>query len=111
MRQLGLLEALHALVANGVWLYRGGGRRRAGLLRRTIHEQTRHVVDGRPVNQRLQKARAGSEQGQERDEDEPVAEGPRQFEQHPPRAPVSRRPFSHHVHRPMVATSLPLRRP
>ena len=95
MRQLGKLEAFHALVANGVRLLpRARGRRRAGLfLRRAIDEQTRYVVDGRPVNQRLQKIGAGPHQGQQRDEDESLPVGPRQLQQHFPRTQISRGSF------------------
>src|ERR1019366_6909742 len=103
MRQLGFLKALQLLIAYVRWQRLAGDNRGAGFLRDAIHEQSSDVVDGCPVNQRLEKVGADSQEGQEGDEDETSPVGPRQLEQNLPCAQIVRGAFWSHAYRQMVA--------
>src|ERR1019366_3398506 len=69
---------------------------RAGFRRHAVHEQPRDVVDGGPVDQRLQQVGAHSQEGQQGDPEESLLVGPRQLEQNLPRAQVFRGLSSRH---------------
>ena len=106
MRQLGFLEAIQLLIADG-WLRLVGGHRRTGFFLDAIHEQTGDVVDGGAVDERLEKVGARSQERQEGDQEESFPIGPRQLEQDFPRAQIVRGVSLNHGYRPMVAGGAP----